>query len=179
MLTADSYLTYCNIEGNYDEGSLLRLLAHELSHRFSSDASKKAYADAARRDKFFNRTRWFLSYPYGSPGDEEEFVQAIDRTIMVRHGVETYDDVIEGFKDYYCCSVPIAIILFNELRKLGELPDDINDWICALFSDGTIRIGEIERQVDSIIQGYSKRFDFYWNERKAKYPETFKEYVEF
>lgn len=177
LLTENSYLTYCEKSGSFNTGFLMRLLAHELSHRFSNGKARTVYAGVTKTDKFFHRTNWFLSNYIGSPGDEEEFVQAIDRIILVRNGLATYDSVIEDFKTNYKCAVPIAVILFNALYKLDNLPEDMNEWIFKVFTDGTINVFDIKSQVNSIIPGYSDSFDKYWEEAKTNKPEYINKYL--
>lgn len=177
ILTENSYLTYCEKSGKFNTGYLMRLLAHELSHCFSNEKTRGVYAGVNNTDEFFRRTNWFLSNYIGSPGDEEEFVQAIDRIILVRNGVATYDSVIEDFKTNYRCAVPIAVILFNELYELGNLPEDMNEWIYKVFTNGTVHVCDIKTQVNSIIPGYSDIFDKYWEEAKAEKSEYFSRYL--
>jgi len=53
---------------------------------------------------------------------------------------------------------------------------DINEWISAKFTDQTIKIGDIEAKVNTIIPGYSERFMKIWNDEEHKSPERFSIY---
>lgn len=168
-LTSDSYIT--SYAPNTNNG--LRLLAHELCHGFSNEKAREAYRNACNSDGYLNRVNWFLNEFLCHPGDEEEFVQAIDHAIAVKNGLETYDEAMKVFESWYLCSVPIAIILFEELHKLREIPYDMNEWICTKFSDGTVSTGGIEAKVNRLIPGYSEKFRAIWEEKRKKSPKRF------
>lgn len=175
-LTLSSYLTNNAVDEELSPKHLIQWFAHELSHRFSDERSKSAYREAYQKDKYFNKANWFLSNIVGAPGDEEEFVQAIEHAIAVKNGLETYDDAMNRYYSWYKCSVPIAIILFSELNILNEIPIDMNEWIYSKFNDGTIKIGEIENKINSLIFGYTDRFTAIWEEEKLKNPDKFTSY---
>lgn len=108
------------------------------------------------------------------PGDEEEFVQAIETAIAVKNGVITYGEVLDLFRERYKCSVPIAVIMFDELHKAAQLPENMNEWILNQFSGGALGAGNIRERADAIIPGYSHRFEQHFIEQRGKYPERFK-----
>ena len=177
-IASNSYITNSAVTIPIDIKGFLRLLVHELCHGFSNERARGAYSNMCNQDKYLNKANWFFDAFCAHPGDEEEFVQALDRVISIKNRLATYDDVISGFYDYhYKCSVPIAIILFAELYKLQKLPEDINEWIYSKFADQTIKVGEIESKVNSIIPGYSDRFLEVWKDEEQKNPDAFKNYI--
>ena len=175
----NSYITNFGINSPIHIKYFLRLLAHELCHGFSNEKARGAYRAMCGRDKYLNKTNWFFDEFCAHPGDEEEFVQAIENAIAVKNGLETYVDVINHFYGYYKCSVPIAIILFTELYKLECIPADMNEWIYAKFNDQTIKSGEIETKVNTIIPGYTDRFRKIWKDEEQKDPVRFSTYKSF
>lgn len=175
-LTANSYLTNNTIKGKFNTNQTVQLLAHELSHRFSNEESRNAYRNAHTKDAYFHKTNWFLSNIIGAPGDEEEFVQAIEHAIAIRNGLETYEHAMGTLFTWYRCCVPIAIILFSELTKLNELPTDMNKWICMRFSDGTIECGHIEQTINALMPDYVDKFNHTWEDEVKKNPDRFVDY---
>ena len=177
-IAPNSYITNSGIKNPIlDIKGFIRLLAHELCHGFSNEKAREAYRNMCSQDKYLNKANWVFNEFCGHPGDEEEFVQAIDRVISIKNNLITYEEVLTGFYNYhYECSVPIAIILFAELYKLQELPADINEWIYSKFTDHTIKIGEIESKVNLIIPGYTDRFLKIWKDKEQKNPERFINY---
>jgi len=173
-IAPNSYITNSGTDNPI--GNFLPLLAHELCHGFSNKEAKMAYRNACEKDKYLHQADWFFDEFCAHPGNEEQFVQAIEHAIAVKNGLQTYDGVMKHFSDYYKCSVPIAIILSSELNKLKEIPADMNEWICRSFADGTIKAGEIEAKVNSIIPGYTDSFMGKWNEEEQKNPERFLSY---
>ena len=176
-IAPNSYITNSGISNPINIKGFIRLLAHELCHGFSNEITRGAYRNMCNQDKYLNKANWFFDEFCAHPGDEEEFVQAIEHAIAVKNGLETYDDVLKHFFSYYKCSVPIAIILFTELHKLQELPADMNEWIYSKFSDHTIKIGEIESKINSIMPEYTGRFLKIWEDEEMKSPDRFKSYT--
>ena len=172
-IAPNSYITHSGIENPIDIKYFLRLLAHELCHGFSNEKARGVYRNMCSQDKYLNKVNWFFDEFCAHPGDEEEFVQAIEHAIAVKNGLETYDDVINHFHGYYGCSVPIAIILFAELNKLNYIPANMNEWIINKFADQTIRIGGIEAKVNMIIPGYTDQFIKIWIDEERKDSDRF------
>jgi len=175
-IAPNSYITNSGVRNPINTKYFLRLLAHELCHGFTDEKAKNAYRNLRRQDKYINKVYWFFDEFCAHPGDEEEFVQAIEHAIAVKNGLETYDDAISHFSHYYKCSVPIAIILFTELYKLKEIPTDMNEWICSKLTEPNMKTGEIERTVNSIIPEYTDRFMEFWEEEEKKSPDRFATY---
>ena len=175
-LSPNSYITSSAVGSPIDIDYFLQMLGHELCHGFSNTKTRQAYRNACNHDQYLNKVNWFLNEFCGNPGDEEEFVQAIEHTIAVKHNLETYDGIIQHFHSFYHCSVPMAILLFIELYKLNGLPDDMNEWIYKVLTDGTIEIGQIESKVNTIMPGYSDRFLEFWQEEESKHPDRFVHY---
>lgn len=89
-----SYITHCGID---DVNASLRLFVHALCHGFSSPESRKACRDLCRCDPYMSRVNWFLNDFMSHPGDEEEFVQAIEMAIAVKNGIITYGEALDQF----------------------------------------------------------------------------------
>lgn len=161
-LTANSYLTNCKLNDTVNPNNIMQLLTHELCHRFSNSKTREIYQDTCKKDKYLKKTNWFLSVIMGSPGDEEEFVVALEHAIAVKNNLETIDEAYENIFNHYKSCMPVALILFNEFTKLHEIPEDINLWIYEKFIDGTIKAGEIENKIKTILPGYIENFEKFW-----------------
>lgn len=161
-LTTNSYLTNYALNTPIHPNGIMQLLTHELCHRFSNSNTREIYQDTYNKDKYLKRTNWFLSVIIGSSGDEEEFVVALEHAIAVKNGLETKEQAFEKIFGHYKSCMPITVILFSEIAKLSEIPDNINSWIYDKFTDGTIKVGEIESKVKSILPGYVESFEKYW-----------------
>lgn len=168
QLTGSSFLTSTRL---LEPVYFMKLVAHELSHGFSDSRSRQLYLDSCDQDPFLKRTKWFLYTILGSTSDEEEYVQAVDRFISMRNGIRTREEILTSFLGDYRCSIPLAVIVFDELCKIGELPCDMNGWIQRIMTDGTVQIGKIEEQVDSIVPGYSDHFRKEWEMSRESDPE--------
>ena len=140
QLTGSSFLTSTR---SLDMVYFTKLIAHELSHGFSTETTRNAYRRACETDPFLKETRKFLFNVIGSPSDEEEFVQAIDRFICVKNGVRKREEVVKSLSGEYRFSIPLTVIIFNELCELPDIPKDINEWITTALSDGTVKIGNV------------------------------------
>jgi len=173
QIASNSYITNSSVDKLISVKPFLRLFVHELCHGFSNEKAKAAYRNMRFQDTFFKKTNWFLNKFCGHPGDEEEFVQAIEHYIAVRNGLETYDDAIERFRSHYKCSVPIAVIMFDELCKLEEMPKDMNVWICEVFFGEIMKHEEIENKVNAVVAGYTNKFLENWGKEEQKNPSRF------
>jgi len=176
QLTPNSFITNAAIGRPIDTKYFLRLFAHELCHGFSNRAAREAYRELCARDRYMRRANWFLNEFCARPGDEEEFVQALEHAIAVKNGLETYDEALGSFVDWYECSVPLAIVLFDELHKLTDLPADVNAWLCQRLAVANLKNGEIQTRVDAIIPEYSARFEAIWQEAYQKDSAQFAAY---
>lgn len=165
-----SYITHCGIN---DVNTSLKLFVHELCHGFSSPESRRTYRALCDSDPYLRRVNWFLNEFMSHPGDEEEFVQAIEMAIAVKNGIITYGEALDQFRGRYMCSVPVAVIMFDELHKATQLPENMNEWILNQFSGGALRAGDIREKVNGIIPGYSHRFEQHFIEQRGKYPDRF------
>lgn len=174
ILTPACYLTHGTIGEEFDTGSTLALFAHELCHRFSRPNSVDAYKKLCEGSDYLKRSWYFLSNIVGESSYEEEFVMAIEGVISLRQKLRNYDAVIYHLSTMYRNSIPIAIILFSRLALLDDLPSDINEWICEMLTN-EIKSSDIEKMVDSIVSGYTDKFNLIWSEEKSKRPELFKE----
>ena len=177
-LTADSYLTNCKLNDTVNTNNIMQLFTHELCHRFSNNKIREIYRYAYKNDQYLKRTNWFLSVIIGSPGDEEEFVVALEHAIAVKNGLETTAQAYEKIFDHYKSCMPITVILFNEITKLNELPNDINAWIYEKFIDGTIKAGKIKNKVKSILPGYVENFEKFWLSETEKNKDKMKDFYQ-
>ena len=89
---------------------------------------------------------------------EEEFVIALEHYISLKNNVTTKDEAYKSFLSLYGDSCfPVAVIIFDELVRFSKLPEDFNEWICDLLSNGGIKVGRVESQVNGILPGYIER----------------------
>jgi len=152
-LASNGYLTN-RIEGDeIDIGNILGMFAHELTHGFANEKIREIYERAREEDDFLKKTKSIM-YKWGQTGDEEEFVCALSSYISFRNGLARKDEICGKGND----SMPVALIITDELLKLGEIPEDVNLWIYDLFKNGTIRVGEVENKVNNISPGYVDNF---------------------
>ncbi|MCL1823008.1 MAG: hypothetical protein FWG44_02275 [Oscillospiraceae bacterium] len=159
QLSENSYLT--NYWSNdISTQSALWLLTHELIHSFSSEELKEIYRQAIKADEFLSKTYKALSVP----NHEEEFVVALEHFISVRNGVRTEREARESISEWYGSCMPVAVIVFDELMKLTDIPEDINAWIIDLFESEVIKAGEIESKAESISPGFVEKFTKRWGD---------------
>lgn len=161
QLSETSYFT-AN-QGYISVTSILRLCSHELMHRFSSEKLQEIYKQTCETDEFLQKTYYVLRVKKGAGNYEEEFVVALENFISLRNDLVTEETARRGISSHYEGCMPVAVIVFDELVKLGELPDDVNAWIIGLFENGTIKAGEIESKVESIDPGFTERFMSTWS----------------
>lgn len=162
QLTDASYLTSYESE-RINIGEFLWLATHELIHGVSNAALLETYKQAYQTDDFLKKTKYILYTKNSRPGDEEEFVVALEHFVSVRNDVRTESEAYSSISSWYGGCMPVAVIVFDELMKLGELPEDVNAWLIGLFENGTIKTGEIESKVESISPGFVERFMNRWS----------------
>jgi len=162
QLSPTSYLTYDGSNDSIDLKGVLRLFAHELLHGVSNEKTREIYRQTYQTDELLKKTTHVLFVKQGSPSDEEEFVVAIDHYVSLKNGLMAKDEAYQNIFHYYKSTMPVAVIVFDELVKLGKIPEDINSWIYDLFINGTIEVGEIETKVNSILPGYADNFMKIW-----------------
>lgn len=157
QLSSNVYVTCCDFGEKLDEKGLIRLMIHELSHGFLNEETEKYYLHAVNNDPFLKQTNWFLKNFRGS-FNEEEFVVSMEHAIAVKNAVESYDDAKQILFKHYGSCMPIAVIVFDLLMKENSLPYDLNAWLIECFKTGKIEVGNIKKQVDSILPCYSDSF---------------------
>jgi len=162
-LSASSYLTNAGVNGEeINITSVLRLLAHELIHGFPSKKIKDIYIKTCEEDKFLIKSKDVLYNKKASSNGEEEYIVALEHYISLKNGLMTKKEAYESIFSWYESCMPIAVIIFYELVKLNEIPEDINSWIYDLFASETIKIGEVEIKVNEILPGYVDNFMNVW-----------------
>jgi hypothetical protein len=132
---------------------LLRVIAHEFLHGFSSVELANLFASAITNDEYFRDVHtenvWFS-------GDEEEFVKAAEHFIVYKAGLYSLEDIKQIQDGLYGNSLPFMVIVFDLLVKHNEVPSDYNQWLIDRFNDGSINVGHLKEQCDHIILGYSE-----------------------
>lgn len=131
---------------------LLRVIAHEFLHGFSSDELSNFYASSIENDDFFRDLNTDNAW---NSGDEEEFVKAAEHFIMYKAGLYSLNDIFTIQDGLYGNSLPLMVIVFNLLVKQDKIPSDYNKWLIDRFKDRSINIGNLKEQCDCIIPGYS------------------------
>ena len=152
-LSTNSYITNHRANDEINIKSVLRMFAHELTHGFANQKIIEVYEKMRDENKFLLKARSAM-YDKGQTGGEEEFVCALSNYICFRNGLAT-KDAIHNKGDG---SMPIALIITDELLKLGKLPEDANAWIYKLFVNGIINADEIPNKLKSIFPDYFSDF---------------------
>jgi hypothetical protein len=116
-----------------------------------------------KADEFLGAIKDVLARYMSDPGDEEEFVVALEHFVSTRNGVRTESAAYRSISGWYEGTMPIGMIVFDELIKHGDIPDDINAWIIGLFENGIIKAGEIEVSAKSISSDFAERFRNRWS----------------
>lgn len=160
LLDESSYLASYGPVADVQPLYALRLLAHELCHRFSTEASRAAYRRACAADPFLGRANVHLVDVIGAPGDEEAFVVGLEHVIALRNGLETLEEARDSLFRRYHSSLPVSVLLFEALRGPDALPADINGWLVA-WLDGLAAAGDAEAAVERVLPGYAARFAGY------------------
>jgi hypothetical protein len=143
----------------------VNLMIHELLHGFINDDVTELYNYICENDEFQKKTRWYLSNRWGSGGSEEEFVIAMEHYITVKNGIETLEKSQKRLNNDCDKSVPLAVILFNELIKESAVPENYNAWLAKHLKD-IIGYGDVQKQADTICSDYSSSFLNYLSEYK-------------
>ena len=131
---------------------LLRVIAHEFLHGFSSVELSNLYTAAINNDDYFRDVHTDNAW---DSGDEEEFVKAAEHFIVYKSGLYSKEDILNIQDGLYGNSLPLTVIVFDLLVKQNEILTDYNKWLIDRFGDGSIRVGHLKEQCDRIISGYS------------------------
>jgi len=162
------------------------LLTHEFMHKFNPTKSNlDKLRDLAKNDTFYKES-FERIYDEFNEGEEEEFVEAASRYIMVRLGLNSKLRSLRSMKFLYYSSktnrggVPLACILFNELCKteIHAGSFDYNVFIDRCFRNGTIKAGQIQQLFQQSIRPVSGMIgmSIVSDERGARIERTFKDY---
>jgi hypothetical protein len=157
----NSYVTNHNGNDEINIKGVLRLFTHELTHGISNEKTRKIYVEACEKDEFLKKNKYILVNKKACTSNEEEFVVALDNYISIKNGLISKKEAYNNIFNHYESCMPIAVIVFDELIKLGKLPKDVNSWIYNLFID-VVKTGEIENKVNSIMPGYVDNFLNIW-----------------
>lgn len=162
QLSPTAYLTNFAANDKIEAVPVLRFFAHELLHGVINEKIKDMYTNTCKSDKLLIKTLDFQFNVWDSQSNEEEFVVALEHYVSFKNGLMTKDEAYKSIYHYYNNSMPVAVIVFDEIVKLGELPEDINSWIYDLFAYEIIKSGEIESKVNEVLPGIVDNFEIHW-----------------
>ena len=156
MMSDRALVSSCRMGGRMLPGPLLARLIHELIHGTIQPQVMAVYDDLCRDDFFLSQTRAVLSDRMAGLR-EEELVTGLSEFIAVRYGLRRQDEALRQLGSASEYSMPVAVALFGQLLRCGELPENPENWLVRFLSQ--LRETGVRAAAESVSPGYGKCFE--------------------
>lgn len=156
LLSDKLLVASCRMGGRMEPGPLVETLIHEMLHGTIPQQPLFAYEALCASDPFLHETREQLSACRAGLV-EEEFVVGLSQYICAANGLITDSQALEDISSGCGYTMPLAAILFDALRRYGELPEDLESWLLRLLSE--LAGSGVRDSVESVSPGYARGFE--------------------
>lgn len=135
---------------------LLARLIHELLHGTIHADVMQAYDALCKRDVFLSQTRIVLTERMAGLL-EEEIVTGFSEYIAVQYALRREEDALRRMGSASEYAMPVAVALFGQLRRCGNLPERPSDWLVHFLEQ--LQETGVRAAADTVSPGYSKCFE--------------------
>jgi len=110
------------------------IVCHELMHGCSNKELESLYLEYIESIEYLKEQHEKLKNEWHS-GNEEEFVQAAEYYLRMKHNGETKQELLNcAWKQYDGC-MPTSVLLFDLLSQESETPSNYAQWLTDIFKN--------------------------------------------
>ena len=144
-LPGNSFLSSVDNENYMGAG----LICHELMHGFASKDLNSLYLEYIKNNKYLMEQHDILINNQRS-SIEEEFVNAAEYYLRMKHNGEYQKDLLKEAKERYGGCLPTSVFLFDLLSKEPETPNGYLQWLTDIFINKKLPQDDIKQHLDNI-----------------------------
>lgn len=152
-----SLMTYPNALHLHDNSFLdslqhnmdVAVICHELMHGFTNTKLENLYLNYVKSNGYLTEQHNRLINEHHS-GNEEEFVDAAEYYLRLRHNSEDKKDLLREAKERYDGCLPMSVFLFDLLSQETDTPNGYVQWLTNVFKNTKLPQEDIEKHLDNI-----------------------------